>query len=162
MIKSYHDRWYCSIQYYAAIFNIAQLCLYINHMIFPWVILANTMYMIFMENSMWPNYTYFLYGLHAAIIFKFSHRTSGLPAIDLSHIISLISPIASVVFASSKNSTVYICSPYSFMFFRASVSAVVTFRIMSSFVVPPCTYYILRFELQASLCNTFYSNRSSN
>jgi len=56
--------------------------------------------------------------------------------------ISLISPMASVVLASSKNSTVYMCRPYSSTFLFASTSAVLTVLIMSLFVVPPCTWSV--------------------
>jgi len=132
MVKCNYDRRYCLIVYNAIIFNTWSEVYQIGNL---------SLYNVrdLKAISTGQKITYFLYRLQAAIIFRFSHRTRGLPAIDLSHIISLISPIASVVFASSKNSTVYICSPCFFMFFRASVSAVATFRTISSFVVPPCT-----------------------
>ena len=53
------------------------------------------------------NNTYFLYGLQAATILRFLHNSKFSPSMVLSHMISFIRPIDSVVFASSKNKTVY-------------------------------------------------------
>lgn len=61
----------------------------------------------------------------------------SLPFIFLSHMISLISPIASVVLASSKKTTVpNLCFLFSTVFFWAFNMNLV----ISSSVVPPCTY----------------------
>lgn len=76
-----------------------------------------------------------LYGLQAAINFK--QVSICFPFTLWSHIISLIKPIASVVLASSKNSTVSNCCS---LFFVACNWASFTTLMMSSSVVPPCTY----------------------
>ena len=82
--------------------------------------------------------TYFLYGLQAAMNLRSSE--TGLPYIRRSQIISLIKPMASVVFASSKNATV---SSLFCLFLMASHSAIAMNLIISSSLVPPCTYSII-------------------
>lgn len=62
---------------------------------------------------------------------------TGLPLILWSHIISFINPMASVVLASSKNTTV---SRSSFRFSFDFSSACWMNLLISSSVVPPCTY----------------------
>lgn len=83
--------------------------------------------------------TYFRYGLQAATSFKFVFKANGCPSIVPSHMISLMQPTASVVFASSKKRTVMICFPCSRQLDSARDSACLTFSIMCFFVVPPCT-----------------------
>ena len=84
--------------------------------------------------------TYFLYGLQAATIFRLLHSRSGLPASEWSHMISLMIPMASVVLASSKKSTVYIWGPYCSTLAWAFLSASSTFLMISMLLVPPCTW----------------------
>lgn len=83
--------------------------------------------------------TYFRYGLQAATSFKFVFKANGCPSIVPSHMISLMQPTASVVFASSKKRTVMIWFPFSRQLDSARDSACLTFSIMCFFVVPPCT-----------------------
>ena len=80
--------------------------------------------------------SYFLYGLQAAM--NLTSVLISFPQILLSHITSFISSMASVVLASSKNSTVSIW--WSALFLWARFSASSTLLIMSLSVVPPCTY----------------------
>ena len=60
----------------------------------------------------------------------------GSPFNLLSHIISLIKPIASVVLASSKNNTVS-TGEEAFLFCLASLLASLTLDLMSCSVMPP-------------------------
>lgn len=83
--------------------------------------------------------TYFLYGLHAATSLRFVLRTRGCPSIVSSHIISFMHPTASVVFVSSKKSTVMISFPNFLQFDLARDSAFLTLFNISFFVVPPWT-----------------------
>ena len=83
--------------------------------------------------------THFLYGLQAAM--KFTSGLISRPYTRLSHMTSLISPIASVVFASSKKRIVSI--PFSLLILaRSSASSTLFFTSCS--VVPPWTYSRVR------------------
>ena len=83
-----------------------------------------------------PTYytTHFRYGLQAAMNLR--SLEMSFPCSRWSHMISLIRPIASVVFASSKNTTV---SSLWRVFLIASFSAFSTNFVMSDSVIPPCT-----------------------
>ena len=82
--------------------------------------------------------SHFLYGLQAAMSLSPCVSISACPLIVWSHMISLISPISSVVLASSKNRTV--CMPgNSTLLFWACATASLTLRSMSLAAVPPCT-----------------------
>ena len=85
--------------------------------------------------------TNFLYGLQAAI--NLTSSLIFLPLSRLSHIISFISPIFSVVLASSKKSIVYRLE-LSLLFFIAFSSVCLTALLMSSSVVPPWTYVVFK------------------
>ena len=63
---------------------------------------------------------------------------TDLPWIRLSQSISLIRPMASVVLASSKNTTVS-TGEFKDLFFSASSSASTMNFLISSSLVPPCT-----------------------
>ena len=76
-----------------------------------------------------------------------------LPLILLSHMTSLISPMASVVFASSKNNTVSILC-WS-LFFTDTFSASSTCFMISLSVVPPCIYRILNHTCSIIINNIF-------
>ena len=82
-----------------------------------------------------PTYytTHFRYGLQAAMNLR--SLEMGFPCSRWSHMISLIRPIASVVFASSKNTTV---SSLWRLFLTASFSAFPTNFATSDPVIPPC------------------------
>ena len=82
-----------------------------------------------------PTYytTHFRYGLQAAMNLR--SLEMSFPCSRWSHMISLIRPIASVVFASSKNTTV---SSLWRVFLTASFSAFPTNFAMSDSVIPPC------------------------
>ncbi len=87
--------------------------------------------------------THFLYGLHAAINLSPFAACSGAPDIVRSHRTSLMSPMASVVLASSKNKIV--CIPgTSLWFLSASLCALFIFLMISSLEVPPWTYEKLK------------------
>ena len=83
-----------------------------------------------------PTYytTHFRYGLQAAMNLRSLEMC--FPCSRWSHMISLIRPMASVVFASSKNTTV---SSLWRLFLIASFSAFSTNFVMSDSVIPPCT-----------------------
>ncbi len=82
---------------------------------------------------LWP---YFRYGLHAAM--NLTVGGMALPCTRRSHITSLISPIASVVFASSKKRTV--SKPWPFAKFCSAFEiARCTYSVIVLSVVPPWT-----------------------
>ena len=81
--------------------------------------------------------THFLYGLQAAMNLR--SLETGWPFILRSHMISLISPTLSVVFASSKKTTVLRLGLTSLLI-CANLSASFTKFVTCLLVTPPCIY----------------------